>query len=203
VVQSSWGGCCALLARSHIARLLRDHVAKAPGGSAYGPRCVRHQPACVQLVCLHGINYSSRLPRRGSKDCEACAVAIAGFTRAGSGNSRGRGAILRAFCSLVSAHQHYHHYAAGQQVRGGGEPARGIAGREQEQEQMRCIWHVCALTVRRTSPERWEGFPAWRRQTRVPQRQTDRRSFTLHALPVPPPLASPSCCALPSLDRSS
>ena len=43
--QSSWGGCCALLARSHIARLLRDHVAKpppppqrqAPGGSAYGP----------------------------------------------------------------------------------------------------------------------------------------------------------------------
>jgi hypothetical protein len=29
-------GCCALLARSHIARLLRDHVAKGPGGSAYG-----------------------------------------------------------------------------------------------------------------------------------------------------------------------
>src|ERR1700761_1107993 len=31
------GWCCALLARSHIARLLRDHVAKGPGGSAYGP----------------------------------------------------------------------------------------------------------------------------------------------------------------------
>jgi hypothetical protein len=29
-------GCCALLAQGYIARLLRDHVAKGPGGSAYG-----------------------------------------------------------------------------------------------------------------------------------------------------------------------
>ena len=34
-----------------------------------------------------------------------------------------------------------------------------------------------------SSPERWEGFPAWRRQTRVPQRQPDVAS----PLPVPPP----------------
>jgi hypothetical protein len=40
-----------------------------------------------------------------------------------------------------------------------------------------------------SSPERWEGFPAWRRQTRVPQRQPDVASRFARSpshLPLPP-----------------
>ena len=114
-------------------------------------------------------------------------MAIVGFTRAGPGNSRAPGPILRAFSSLVSAHQHYHDYAAGQQVRGGGEPVRGIAGREQEQ--MRCIWHVCALTaVRRDgkASQPGAGRPGFLK--------TDRRSFTLCPFPLHLPLPPAALC---------
>jgi hypothetical protein len=46
----------SFLAQSHIARLLRDHVAKAGplGGSAYGPRCVRRYATDCSTRSPHG-----------------------------------------------------------------------------------------------------------------------------------------------------
>lgn len=112
---------------------------------------------------------------RGDRWFHACWIWE--VTRAG-GHSQG------IFQPCLSAHQHYHHYAAGQQVRGGkrASPRDRWAGAGADEVHMA---RLCSYS----SPERWEGFPAWRRQTRVPQRQPDVASRFARSpshLPLPP-----------------
>jgi hypothetical protein len=119
---------------------------------------------------------------RGDRWFHACWIWE--VTRAG-GHSQG------IFQPCLSAHQHYHHYAAGQQVRGGREPVRGIAGREQEQ--MRCIWHVCALTAVRRDGK--ASQPGAGRPGFLNDRQTDAASrFTLCPFPLHLPLPPAALC---------
>ena len=255
--------CCAPLARSHIARLLRDTSLRPLAVQLTGPRCVRHSleschpglpgrstvarmrlpwacgalrcaakgwPACGQWTVDTGCGnlYYSSAPRlrrappppppspRPPVDCEACAVAIVGFTReqrSGDWDSRGPGPVpflegmhapgpgpvqpslrasallLQYHCPHPHPHPHPHHQHRKADRR---HPACGTAGWEQEHEQMRCICHNCALTARNDG----RAFPAWRRQIRVLDSHKDRRSFRSFADEM---RYEPGCLAVPLL----
>jgi hypothetical protein len=136
----------------------------APAASDTSPRM---RPACM-LARYQLFIEAATVPRRGSKDCEACAVAIAGFTcwiwglftRAGA---RSQGIFQP--CLRTSALSRLRSRPASERGRRASPRDRWAGAGADEVHMAR----LCTYS----SPERWEGFPAWRRQTRVPQRQLD------------------------------